>query len=132
MKAKNIFLFAVTSLIFFSCTKHRGDYEENIPSASITFEGPAEGTVFHYGDSITITAKAISTALIHGYELTVRKAGDTNILYTTHIHDHNDTLLIRQGWKNNITGPAKLEAGITLTLDHDGHTLTRKTLITVQ
>ena len=127
-----LFLIAISSIIIISCCRHRGDYEEILPSASITFISPAEGSIYHLADSIPIQALCISTETIHGCDVTIRKTGDTTVYFTTHIHDHNDTLHISQKWKNIFGASTSLEASITLYLDHQGHTLTKKTGFRVQ
>jgi hypothetical protein len=48
------------------------------------------------------------------------------------VHDHNDTLLINQKWKNTVTAPANMEAQVILYLDHEGHTGTKKAVFKVQ
>jgi len=115
------------SIIFFACTKHRGDYEEHLPAASIQFASPTEGYIYNHGDSVMINATAISSETIHGYDISIKNTADTTIYFKTHVHDHNDILNIHQGWRSTLSESASLEAIITLTLDHDGHTLTKRT-----
>jgi hypothetical protein len=129
---KSIFLMALSGFILLSCTKHKGDYEASIPVASIVFATPTEGSNYHLADSIPIQARCISTGTIHGCDVTIRKAGDTTVYFSSHIHDHNDTLNIRQVWKNTFSESTSLEVRITLFLDHEGHTLTKKTGFRVQ
>ena len=109
-----------------ACTKHNGDIADHIPVATLTILKPLEGSVFNIGDSISIQAIAISSETIHGYDVMVKKANDTTTYFSTHIHDHNDTLLIDQKWKAAAGKGTSFEAVITLELDHDGHTLTRR------
>ena len=113
-------------LITCACTKHKGDIADHIPVAALTILQPLEGSVFNIGDSIRIQAIAISSETIHGYDVMVKKANDTTTYFSTHIHDHNDTLLIDQKWKASAGKATSFEAVITLELDHDGHTLTRR------
>src|SRR5215208_4677545 len=105
---KNIFSLTalVISVAFLSCTKHQGDVEEHIPTAILSFSNPTEGAVYHNGDSVSIEGKGVSTESAHGYDISIRKANDTTVYYFQHIHDHNDTLIINQKWKNSLTEPA--------------------------
>ena len=84
------------------------------------------------GDSVQIRAIAVSSEVIHGYEIEIGKANDTVTCYTCHIHDHNDTIYIDHKWLNDQLQPAEMEARITITLDHDGHTVTKKVGFQVQ
>ena len=121
-----IIAFFAASLSFVSCTKHPGDILDHVPVATLTISKPLEGSFFNAGDSVSIQGIAISTETIHGYDVIVKKANDTATLFSVHIHDHNDTLHINEKWKASINASTFLEAVITLVLDHDGHTLTRR------
>ena len=62
----------------------------------------------------------------------IKKSGDTMTCYSKHVHDHNDTLAIFQRWKGDENQTGNMEAVITLTLDHDGHTYSKKIGFKVQ
>ena len=113
-------------LLFSACTKHAGDIADHVPAATLTISKPAEGEVYNIGDSISIQGMALSSETIHGYDVIVKRANDTTTYFSIHIHTHNDTLLIDQKWKTALTKATALEAVVTLALDHDGHTLTRR------
>lgn len=110
-------------VVFVSCSSKAEDEFETIPAATIRFSSPTLGAIYTNGDSVTISAVAISTANVHGYDLAIQRAGDaTASLYFTHIHSHNDTLHIHEKWKAEVATPTDLEVEITLYLDHAGHT----------
>jgi hypothetical protein len=115
-----------------SCTKHRGDVEQNIPVYTISFSSPTTSSVYRNGDSVAIQAIGISSETVHGYDVIIKKPNDTTKIFFKHVHDHNDTLVINQKWKNNMTAATNLEAQVILYLDHDGHTGTKKTGFKVQ
>jgi hypothetical protein len=127
---KKIFQFTIiliiTSSLLFSCTKHKDDIIEPVPTASINFTSPLPGQIYPSADSVPIMATAIAKATIHGYDLRINKVNDTATCLFTHIHDHNDTLYINKKWKSSFTGPEDMEVTITLYLDHEGHTLVKK------
>ena len=125
-------LFAAIINALLSCTKHRGDIEEHIPVATINFFSPVASSIYHSGDSVTIKATAISTETIHGYDVVIKRSNDITKLFFQHVHDHNDTLLINQKWKNTVTAPANMEVQVILYLDHEGHTGTKKAVFKVQ
>lgn len=119
--------------VFLACTKDSADEEAPTVTATITIASPAEGAIFRNGDSIIVQGTAVGTDVLHGYEVYIRKAGDPATTYFfQHIHDHNDTLLFRQGWKNNLTAPASLDVLVTVYVDDAGHTNTRKVGIRVE
>ena len=123
---KYLLISILTLATIYSCSKHKGDIEEYIPTAGIVFSNPVPNTVYHPGDTVFIKGTAISTAVIHGYDIAIRKVNDTTTLFFINKHDHNDTLQINQSWKNELVQPASLEATVTLYLDHEHHTYTRK------
>ena len=113
--------FCITTL--WACTKHQGDIEEQVPTATLTFASPTNGAVYQHGDSVLIQGLAIATEVMHGYKVSIKNAADTSVVYyAEHIHDHNDTLQINQAWKNTLTTAATLQVEVVLTLDHEGHT----------
>lgn len=130
---KHIFsLLVLVFTVFISCTKHSGDVEQNIPVYTINFSSPTASSVYRNGDSVAIHAVGISSATVHGYDVIIKKPNDTTKLFFKHVHDHNDTLLINQKWKNTLTVATNLEAQVILYLDHDGHTGTKKNGFKVQ
>jgi hypothetical protein len=120
-------IYSITALLLFAltaCSKHHGDL--TLPDATINFSEPLPGSSYNGGDSISIKGVAISAVIMHGYDIAIKKANDTTTYFFMHIHDHNDTLVINQKWKNTLTGASSLEAQVTVYLDHDGHTVTKK------
>lgn len=117
--------YLILVILFYGCTKHKGDIADHIPSATLTIAKPLEGAQFNSGDSIQVQGLAVSSETIHGYDVVIKKANDTLRFFSVHVHDHNDTLLIDQKWKASVTN-SLLEAVVTLELDHNGHTLTRR------
>jgi hypothetical protein len=97
-----------------------------MPVYTINFSSPTAASVYRNGDSVLIQAVGISTKTVHGYDVIIKKPNDTTKIFFKHVHDHNDTLLINQKWKNTLTAPTNLEAQVILYLDHDGHTGSKK------
>ena len=98
-----------------------------VPTASVTFLSPAPGATCTQGEKIAIGATAVSTAPIHGYDLSIHGAADKTVYYFNHIHGHNDTLTIREAWTNILASATDLEAEITLYLNHEGNLHKAKT-----
>jgi hypothetical protein len=130
MKFFIVLLFIAT--VLYSCEKHPGDILSDLPNASLVIYSPWANSEVSSGDSIRISAKAISDQTIHGYDLIVKKLNTDDTLYYKHIHDHNDTLLINVAWKDTIPLPVLTEAVITLVLDHDNNTLIKKVPFKIQ
>jgi hypothetical protein len=129
-------IIAGLCFLVISCDKNDSESEdpETLPAATIQFSSPLPNAVYNNGDSVAITATAISTESIHGYDLAIRNADDTtSSLYFIHIHDHNDTIYINEKWKSAAASlPANLNAEIIIYVDHNGHTLKEKVGFRVQ
>ncbi|RYY99702.1 MAG: hypothetical protein EOO11_04030 [Chitinophagaceae bacterium] len=131
---KHILFSSAILLCLAACSKHAGDTEpdpHSVPAATLTLSSPVAGAHYNYGDTVWFRGTAVSTATIHGYDLSVRRANDSASLYYQHYHNHNDTIQINQYWVNDRTVAGDLEAGILLTLDHEGHVLERKVAVHV-
>ena len=108
----------VLSFIIISCSR---DNEEMFLSvAEIKIYTPAANVVVHPGDTIYINGVAILETGVHGYELAIRKPGGSN-LYFQHYHQHSDSLLINDKWKNTLTEPGDLELWISVIVDDKDH-----------
>ena len=127
-----ILFFIIALVLLISCTKHKGDIEENLPVATINFESPTLSSVYSNGDSVTIKGTAISTATVHGYDVIIRKVNDTTTLFFKNVHNHKDSLFINQKWKNTVPVAGTMEAQVVLYLDHEGHTGTKKAYFKIQ
>lgn len=108
------------------------DPVHQIPVGNITITSPVANSVYAFGDTIAITGTAVSTAVIHGYELSVKKVNDTSRYYNEFIHEHNDSLTINKQWYNTISTATDLELVVSLILDHEGHTLIKKVNFRIQ
>ncbi|RZJ99931.1 MAG: hypothetical protein EOO43_25515 [Flavobacterium sp.] len=101
--------------------------------ATIKFTTPLPNAMYKNGDSITFVAQAISTAMMHGYDLAIRKVGEPSNIYFIHVHNHNDTLDIIEKWKSEVVAvPASLEAEIAVYIDHENHTKKEKIRFVIQ
>jgi len=108
--------FCIAVIFFVSCS--RDNEEMFLPSAEITIYAPLANAVIRPGDTIYIDGLATSKTGLHGYELAIRKPGEAN-LYFQHFHDHTDSLIIKDKWKNTITTASDLELMISVILDHN-------------
>ncbi|RYZ19546.1 MAG: hypothetical protein EOO16_19610 [Chitinophagaceae bacterium] len=119
---------ALPLLALLACTRHQGDVPAPATAAEaamLTIFEPGIQAQYRFGDTLHLRAIATAPATIHGYEWSVCPVNDTTRLYSEHVHDHNDTLHIDRYWVNDRPTPVALELRITLTLDHEGHTLLR-------
>ena len=89
-----------------------------LPSAQITIYAPLANAEIRTGDTIYFDGLATSETGLHGYELAIRKPGEPN-LYFQHFHQHSDSLVIHDKWKNTVTQAGNLELMISVILDHD-------------
>jgi hypothetical protein len=88
--------------------------------------------VYAIGDSVTIQATCISANTLHGCDIIIRKTADTTVLYSKHMHDHNDTLTINRKWKAELTEATNLEVIIKAAVNHDGKAVSKKVNFRVQ
>jgi hypothetical protein len=110
------FALAGSVLLVISCSK---DNEESfLPTAEIAINAPLPNATIRMGDTIFIKGSAASKTGLHGYEVAIRKPGEAN-LYFQHFHEHSDTILLADKWKNIVASPASLEVFISVILDHD-------------
>ena len=91
-----------------------------LPVAETKIYAPLANAVVHPGDTIFIDGVAILETGVHGYELAIRKPGGAN-LYFQHFHQHSDSLIIKDKWKNTLTQPGDLELWISVIVDHEDH-----------
>lgn len=122
---KHIAFFLCAILLLTACTKHNDDVEDTSPTANLQFESPVIGAMYNSGDSILIKGSATFTSAMHGYDVIIRKTGDTSKLFFQHFHDHGAALQFKTKWKADI-GNASLQAEVVLYLDHAGNTGTQK------
>ena len=122
IRMKSILVFSAAFLLL-ACSKHKGDVEESIPQATVTYHSPMPNAVYHTGDTIPISITATATAEMHGYAVSIRNAADTSIVYfLKEAHAHGDSLMIDERWKDTLTSATNLQVALVLTLDHEGHT----------
>ena len=108
----------VLSFVIISCS--RDNEEMFLPVAEIKIYAPLVNSVVHPGDTIYIDGVAILQTGVHGYELAIRKPGGAN-LYFQHLHQHSDSLIIKDNWKNTLTEPGDLELWISIIVDDEDH-----------
>ena len=116
MKLNRFLPGLVLSFIIISCS--RDNEEMFLPVAETKIYAPLANAVVHPGDTIFIDGVAILETGVHGYELAIRKPGGAN-LYFQHFHQHSDSLIIKDKWKNIVFPPADLELSLSVILDHD-------------
>ena len=111
-------LLAAVAIVSFSCSR---DKEESfLPGATIQINTPVTGAVYHYGDTIYISATITGTDGLHGYEVAIREAGSNTNLYFQHHHEHAPVLQVAEKWKNDLNKPTQMQADIIAILDDTG------------
>ncbi|RYD95204.1 MAG: hypothetical protein EOP50_08355 [Sphingobacteriales bacterium] len=107
-------------LLSAACSKHSGDTTEQ--PADVRFDNVTPVINSHYapGDTVWLQARAISATVLHAYEVSVQRAGDTAHLFFADVHDHNDTLDINQYWVNDQPAGTALRATFSVVLNHEG------------
>jgi len=109
-----------------SCSKHTNNEQHAPVTATIQFLSPAQGQQFAADETILISAHIQGSDLLHGYTVSIYKAGDTTTYFHEEVHDHQASIHTMHTWKDTIAEPAQLEAVITVTLDHEGNKESKK------
>jgi hypothetical protein len=120
----NLGLKLILASILLNACEHNVE-EKPAPVVNLNFISPVQGALYHTGDTVRINAIATSTDQLHGYDVYLKNSDNGTIYFFQHIHDHNDTLLVNEEWKNNLTTPTAIVAEIKLVVDHDGNTFIR-------
>ncbi len=95
-----------------------------LPQANIQITTPVENSIIKFGETLFIKGTASSNTELHGYELTIRKAGGSNLFFQ-HYHGHGTTINIDESWKNTINETADMEVVISVIVDHEQHKQTK-------
>ena len=93
---------------------------------SITFNSPAEGQVYHKGDTIIINAAVSYISELHGYELKLIDKSNNQTLFMTDEHSHTDKFNISTVWADTISAATTLKLELAVEVDHDGNTSTKE------
>lgn len=123
-------LSAVILCFIYSCKKN---ITTETPVAIINITAPSEGGMVSRNDSVAITGSvAVSSSApaaqtLHGYDIVIRKAGDTTKLFFTHAHAHGTSLLINHKWFNDQAANTQLELETKVYTDHDGTSISKFT-----
>ena len=113
-----VIYFALVGLVLLVVSCSKDNEEAFLPTAEISVKAPLQNATIQLGDTIFIQGSAASKTGLHGYEVAIRKPGEAN-LYFQHFHEHADTILLADKWKNIVAPPASLEVLISVVLDHD-------------
>lgn len=106
-------LFAFT----FGCKK-----KESLPKVTITIDSPASGTMYNGGDTVFIHAHIAADKEIHGWELSIARLANGQVVFDTHEHTHKKDYHIDTFWVNNVTMHSDMVLKLTAELDHEGKT----------
>ena len=116
---------AALVLLTVSCKKDKETDEHN-DTADIQIAAPVADHEYAAGDSVLINATITGKAAMHGWELHIRKTADQSEVFSDEAHDHAAIYTISKYWINNVTVHTMMELEIIATIDHDGHTASKK------
>lgn len=120
---KKICILGTVVFILFGCKKEVAPATEN---AEIIILTPAMNSASAYNDSLSITGTAAVTAnapegtKLHGFDVFIRKEGDTAALYSYHNHAHATSLTINTKWYNNAAAGTRMTLEVKTYTDHSG------------
>ena len=126
-KSPLFFLFLLLAFVTFSCQEDSEDIVEPTKTATITITSPATNGMVMANDSATVSGTIEAAEKLHGYSISIRRKSDNAEIFRQESHAHNTTLNFSHKWLvENITTHTELELEIIATLDHDGHTASKK------
>ena len=117
---KQSILFIIITLFIFSCQKK--DTTSPDPSkVAITISSPANGQIFHIGDTALLHATVSYPSELHGYEMKVTDSATGNVLFDADEHVHDDHFDISQSFVYADTVAATFRMELSVEIDHNGN-----------
>lgn len=122
---RSIILISTITLIALSGCQKKDNTVADPAGVDISIASPADGQVYHNGDTISIDADVNYISELHGYEVKVIDTASGFIVYDDAQHVHDDHFTIRDQWINTGTQAIGLKLTLTAVIDHDGNTATK-------
>lgn len=126
-------ILSVVGLV--ACTKNKGmeailptpvaEEKEEISWANFS---PQNDVYVPYGETVQLKTTVTAKEDLHGYNVKVYSLPDSVLLFNASRHIHDATFDIYEEWVNNVEDTTKVCAEITVTLDHEGHTASKKSV----
>jgi len=119
------FTAIILALTLYGCAQKKEDVAPDSSQVKITIQSPAEGQTFRTGDTVFLKALVNYVSEMHGYELTLRNAADSTVLYENDQHVHTDNFNIADYWIDTLSGPADIRLTLSAEIDHEGHSASK-------
>ena len=127
LKLLLFFLFLFLGFTTISCDNDAETTVEPTKTAIITITSPAENGIVTANDSATVSGTIEAEENLHGYTISIRRKADNAEIFRQENHAHKPTLSFSHKWLvENVSKPTELELEIITTLDHEGHTASKK------
>lgn len=133
MKQITIITIIITLLSVQSCA--RKDNSSVTPQTTdelkINIISPTEDATYKKGDVIPLQAEISYDGELHGYIVRITDK-ESNIVFETEGHTHDDKINIIETWINDISSSTELEVDFIAVIDHDEHTKNKSVKVNTQ
>lgn len=126
-----VFLVSICLLCISACQK-KDDTVPTPSDVSIDISAPANGQIFHKGDTVKINAKVSYTTELHGYVYSLTDSATKTVLSSNSSHLHNDHFEISDTWVDTFSKAAVLQLTIQTVLNHEGDEKSKTIFIQTQ
>jgi hypothetical protein len=118
----------ITSIImcFLNVAGCRKEVANVTNGPQFTILSPTESTSFNKNDTVRISASAINTENLHGYEVTIHSTSDTTAIFRSVVHVHSTNLSIVEKWANSSPAVKSQVVEVKIFTDHNGGFLAAK------
>jgi hypothetical protein len=120
--------FIITSIIicFLNVAGCRKEVTSTTNAPQLAIMTPVENSSFNKNDTVRISANAINSENLHGYEITIHPANDTTATFRSVNHVHATSLSIQEKWANTSPAVKNQVVEIKVFTDHNGGFITQK------
>lgn len=112
------------SCILWGCQKN-GSAAPDASLVSFRISSPADGQVFHPGDTASINGLVLYNGVMHGYEVKVTDSASGFILFDHAEHIHQDSFNIQEQMPMTGNTSMVLKLKLTAEIDHNGTDATK-------
>lgn len=113
-------LLATLLLCGLAACQKKSDPSTDPASVTMTITSPAEGQLYHSGDTVMIHAEVRSPGEMHGYEVSITDSATGAVVLDSDQHLHSDYFSIDQTFVPPAATSAVYRLKLEAELDHNG------------
>jgi hypothetical protein len=115
-----IFIACSACVLLATSCKKKTTEPASAADVQINITSPAEGAVYHAGDSVHVTAAISFNGVLHGYEVNVMDTATGNVVFDVDEHVHKDTFVVNQAFLVTGSEPITMKLRLVTEVDHNG------------